>query len=117
MHQPTDADDTTGHRAEVLGDEGLDDVLFHLSLDIGVVCHAEIEGKEVGCHGVVAIKSAVWIEDMPGHRGGAFLAGEELAVECLLGEGGFFLEVAGVIALALHLCKLFHQEAEAVVIG
>ena len=117
VHEPSYSNDATGDGAQVLVDEGLDDVLAHLLAGVVVGGHSEDEWEQVGGDGVIAVEGAVGIEDVSRHGGGAPADGEEAFVEGFQGEGCLFLEIGGVGGQALELCEALHHVAQAVVVG
>ena len=117
MHEPSYADDATGHGAKVLVDDGLDYLSLHLPPDVGVVYYAEVIWQHIGGDGIVAIVSAVGIEYMARYCRRAFLHGEVLTIEGFLRLGSLGLEPFGIGIQFLHSGIASHHAADVEVIG
>ena len=121
MHKPAGADDAGGDGAEVLVDEGLHDLLLYLMPDIetfiGALSHFEYVRQHIGRDGIVAVIDTVGIENMTGNGRGAFLHGEELAVEGFLCECHLVIKPFLVCVLSHNQSKILHHLTHLIVVG
>ena len=101
----------------IIGHDILHNVFLHFLLHIVVFNHTEGQRQQVSGHGIVTVEGAVGIEDMTRNGGRAFLHVEEFAVEGILGQHGFIVEILRISLESLHTGKVGHHPINLIIIS